>query len=267
MTLRQYQVDAFAERVFEGNPAAVVPLEAWPDDSVLQAIAEENNLAETAFFVPGGEGYALRWFTPAAEVDLCGHATLAAAHVLYTQLGYDQACARFFTRSGELQVRRQGERYLMDLPAVPVVSCPTPSGLVAALGSAPVEVHRGGDYLLAVYASEADVRGLRPNFTLLSEQPAQGVIVTAPGQRHDFVSRFFAPRLGVPEDPVTGSAHCRLAPYWAGRLGKERLSARQVSSRGGELGIELQGSRVQFTGSAVLFLVGELHGVRLQAAP
>jgi|TARA_R100000005_G_scaffold94586_1_gene73092 predicted PhzF superfamily epimerase YddE/YHI9 len=267
MTLRQYQVDAFAERVFEGNPAAVVPLQVWLDDSVLQAIAEENNLAETAFFVPSGEGYALRWFTPAAEVDLCGHATLAAAHVLYTQLGYDQDCARFFTRSGELQVRRAGERYLMDLPAVPVVSCPMPPGLAAALGSAPVEVHLGGSYLLAVYASEEDVRGLRPNFALLSEQHAKGVIATAPGQRHDFVSRFFAPSLGVPEDPVTGSAHCRLAPYWAERLGKNRMSARQVSSRGGELGIELRGTRVQFTGGAVLFLAGELHGLGLQAAP
>ena len=267
MTVRQYQVDAFAEQVFEGNPAAVVPLGAWPDDALLQAIAMENNLAETAFFVAAGEGYDLRWFTPAAEVDLCGHATLASAHVLYTQLGYTGECVRFYTRSGELQVRREGARYVMDFPAVPTAPCAVPPGLGEALGCAPLEVQAGGNYLLAVYTSEAEVAALRPNFARLGEQDTLGVIATAPGERHDFVSRFFAPRLGVPEDPVTGSAHCRLAPYWAQQLDKTVFSARQISPRGGEVGIALQGERVQLSGTAVLFMAGELFGLALQAPP
>ena len=264
MSLVQYQVDAFAERVFEGNPAAVVPLKAWPDDALLQAIAMENNLAETAYFVPSGEGYELRWFTPTVEVDLCGHATLASAHVLYTELGCSAEPLRFFTRSGELQVRRLGtDRYVMDFPAVPTVPCPVPPRLAQALGREPDEMLVGEGYWLAVYASETEIRALQPNFAQLSELDAHGVIVTAPGKQHDFVSRFFAPKIGVAEDPVTGSAHCRLATYWARRLDKTTLSARQVSPRGGNVGIELVGARVQLSGRAALFMVGELRGVAL----
>ena len=262
MSFIQYQVDAFAERVFEGNPAAVVPMQAWPDDVLLQSIAMENNLAATAYFVPSGEGYELRWFTPTVELDLCGHATLASAHVLYTELGCSADILRFFTRSGELQVRRLGvDQYVMDFPAVPTLSCPEPPGLARALGCEPSEVLVGEGYWLAVYAGETEIRSLQTNFALLSELDAYGIIVTAPGKQHDFVSRFFAPNMGVAEDPVTGSAHCRLATYWARRLGKTTLSARQVSPRGGDVGVELVGTRVRLAGRAALFMVGELRAV------
>jgi PhzF family phenazine biosynthesis protein len=258
MKLRQYQVDAFASRVFEGNPAAVCPLDAWLDDSLLQAIAMENNLAETAYFVPVGDGFELRWFTPAVEVDLCGHATLAAAHVLYTELGYGADSILFVTRSGELRVRRDGELYVLDFPAIVPQSCAPPAGLADALGREP-EAVLAADDLLAVFASEAEVRTLEPDQALLARLDYRGVIVTAPGEQHDFVSRFFAPRVGVAEDPVTGSAHCKLVPYWAQRLGKQRMNARQVSRRGGDLAVELHGDRVQMAGCAVLFMVAEIR--------
>lgn len=260
MTLQQYQVDAFASRVFEGNPAAVCPLESWLDDTLLQAIAMENNLSETAYFVPVDNGFELRWFTPAAEVDLCGHATLAAAHVLYTELGHGADSIRFATRSGELSVRRDGDWYVLDFPAIVARPCAPPAGLAEALGRAPIEVLAADD-LLAVFASEAELLALEPDQALLARLDCRGVIVTAPGQKHDFVSRFFAPRVGVPEDPVTGSAHCKLVPYWAQRLGKTRMNARQVSRRGGELQVELRGDRVQMAGRAVLFMVAEIRGL------
>ena len=260
MKLQQYQVDAFASRVFEGNPAAVCPLESWLEDGLLQAIAMENNLSETAYFVPVDKGFELRWFTPAAEVDLCGHATLAAAHVLYTELGHSADAISFATRSGELSVSREGDWYVLDFPAIVPRPCAAPAGLVEALGRQPMEVLAADD-LLAVFASEAEVRALEPDQALLARLECRGVIATAPGEQHDFVSRFFAPRVGVPEDPVTGSAHCKLVPYWAQRLGKNRMNARQVSRRGGELRLALRGDRVQMAGRAVLFLVAEIRGL------
>lgn len=257
MKIKQYQVDAFASRAFEGNPAAVCPLENWLDDSQLQAIAEENNLSETAFFVPAGSSFHLRWFTPVREVDLCGHATLATAHVIFEVLGHTEPVITFKTRSGALFVEKHGDRMHMDFPACPPTFCPIPDILIKALGVCPIEVLAGDDYL-AVFDSEATVRALAPNLDLLGQLDLRGVIATAPGNEVDFVSRFFAPKLGVPEDPVTGSAHCELAPYWASKLGKNALSARQVSKRGGNVACELRGDRVVLSGSAVIFMKGEI---------
>ena len=256
--LKQYQVDAFAARVFEGNPAAVVPLDAWPDDSLLQAIAEENNLSETAFFAPSPNGFHLRWFTPVAEVDLCGHATLATAHVLFEILGYRQPIITFETRGGELLVERQGSLLVMDFPALLPKPCTTPDLLVESLGCRPVETLAAVNYL-CVFESAARVRAIAPDFEKLRHLELQGVIVTTPGRDKDFVSRYFAPKLGIPEDPVTGSAHCELTPYWAARLGKNRLSARQVSRRGGDILCELQGDRVKLAGHAVTFMEAEIE--------
>jgi PhzF family phenazine biosynthesis protein len=261
--IRQYQVDAFTTRAFAGNPAAVCPLAAWLDDSLMQAIAEENNLAETAFFVPSARGFRLRWFTPVREVELCGHATLAAAHVLFEILGYAEPAIVFETLSGELIVKRHGKLLEMDFPAQPATACPIPEALVKGLGCEPLEVLTAADYL-AVFDSEETVRALTPDHAALSRLDRRGVIVTAPGKDVDFVSRFFAPRYGVPEDPVTGSAHCELAPYWAKRLGKDALVARQVSKRGGELLCELKGDRVLLCGSAVTVMVATM---RLDPAP
>jgi PhzF family phenazine biosynthesis protein len=258
MRLRQYQVDAFANRVFEGNPAAVCPLEQWPEDTVLQAIAEENQLSETAFFGPEGRGFRLRWFTPLAEVDLCGHATLASAHVLFEILGHPEPSIRFATRSGELTVERRGDRLAMDFPARPPAPCAAPPALLGALGAEPLEVLAADDYI-AVFGSESAVRALEPDMAKLRGLELRGVCVTARGRDVDFVSRFFAPRVGVPEDPVTGSAHCELAPYWAARLGRNSLRARQVSRRGGEVGCELNGARVTLLGRAVTFMEGEIR--------
>ncbi len=257
MKIRQYQVDAFATRAFEGNPAAVCPLERWLDDGLLQAIAEENNLSETAFFVPSDTGFHLRWFTPASEVDLCGHATLATAHVLFEHLGHPGQAITFETRGGALTVKRTGEVLEMDFPARPPTPCARFDLLARALGRQPLEVLRADDYL-AVFDDEVAVRGIRPDFALLGTLDLRGVIITAPGSSDDFVSRFFAPRLGIPEDPVTGSAHCTLAPYWAGRLGKRRLSAQQVSKRGGRLTCELMGDRVLLAGAAVTVIEAEI---------
>ncbi len=258
MNLRQFQIDAFASRPFQGNPAAVCPLESWLPDALLQAIAEENNLSETAFFVPSTKGYALRWFTPVAEVDLCGHATLASAHVLYEILGHDQPSITFETRSGDLIVERRGTQLVMDFPACLPRPCSLPDPLAEGLGRRPVEVLAGDDYL-AVFETEAEVRAIVPDQALLARLDLRGVCVTAPGLEADFVSRFFAPKLGIPEDPVTGSAHCMLTPYWAGKLGRNILNARQVSRRGGEIGCEIvcepRGDRVQLAGSAGLYAV------------
>lgn len=257
MKLKQYQIDAFTDRAFGGNPAAVVPLSAWPDDSLLQAIAEENNLSETAFFVAADNGYQLRWFTPVREVDLCGHATLATAHVLFAILGHAGETIFFTTRSGELRVTRQGKKLTMDFPASRPIPCGMPEALEQGLGRRPIEVLAADDYL-AVFDSEASVRAIVPDQALLGRLDLRGVIVTAPGAEADFVSRFFAPRFGIPEDPVTGSAHCLLAPYWAERLGKKILTAQQVSKRGGSLTCELHGDRVLLSGSAVTFMEAEI---------
>ncbi len=257
MRLPIYQIDAFAPRVFGGNPAAIVPLDSWLPDSVMQSIAAENNLAETAFFVPEGEDYALRWFTPAVEVDLCGHATLASAHLIFSRMTPGRGQVRFTTRSGPLTVTRQGEMLALELPARPPEPCSSPPGLEAAFGRAPKEVMAARDYLL-VYESEADIRALNPDMARIATLDRFAAIVTAPGTDCDFVSRFFAPGQGVPEDPVTGSAHCTLIPYWSKRLGKSRLSARQLSARGGELMCEDRGARVVVAGRAVLYLEGSI---------
>ena len=256
-TLRMYQVDAFADRVFSGNPAAVVPLEAWLPDALMQAIAAENNLAETAFFAPEGNGYRLRWFTPLAEVDLCGHATLASADVLYRLLGYSAAAVTFESRSGPLVVSRQGDLYAMDFPALGLEpSTPSPI-LVEALGVAPVDALRSMDHVV-VLEREAQVRALAPDLSKLRALDLRGVCVTAPGDEVDFVSRFFAPNLGVDEDPVTGSAHCALAPYWAPRLGKTAMVARQLSPRGGTVQCDLRGDRVTLRGRAAHYMTAEI---------
>jgi PhzF family phenazine biosynthesis protein len=255
--IRQYQVDAFSSRPFAGNPAAVCPLATWLDDKLLQAIAEENNLSETAFFVPSTKGFRLRWFTPVTEVDLCGHATLAAAHVLFEILGYPDPAITFETNSGNLHVRRNGKLLEMDFPAQPPLPCAAPEALIKGLGVCPSEVLVAQDYL-AVYDSEDIISAITPDHTLLSQLDRRGVIVTAPGRDVDFVSRFFAPRVGVPEDPVTGSAHCALTPYWAARLGKDSLLARQVSKRGGELLCAMKGKRVLLSGAAVTVMVATL---------
>ncbi len=250
-----YQVDAFTSRLFGGNPAAVCPLESWPDDRILQAIAMENNLSETAFFVPRDGNYHLRWFTPATEIDLCGHATLASAFVVLRYLKPDLDLVRFATISGELVVRRDGERLSMDFPSRPPERCDdTPGDLAAALGKRPREVWAARDYM-ALFDAELDVRSLAPDFKALAKLDRM-VIVTAPGEQADFVSRFFAPAHGVDEDPVTGSAHCTLVPYWSKRLGKKSLHAWQVSRRGGELYCEDCGPRVTISGHAVPYLEG-----------
>lgn len=258
MKLHQYQIDAFTRRVFGGNPAAVCPLERWLDDGVLQAIAAENNLSETAFFVPEGDGYRLRWFAPLGEVDLCGHATLATAYVLFEILGRNGDEVRFQTRSGTLTVRRDRERLVMDFPLQPPRSCAPPEALSAGLKQTPLAVLAAADYL-AVYATEEEILALQPDLRELERLDLRGVIVTAPGRDVDFVSRFFGPKFGIPEDPVTGSAHCTLAPYWAQRLQRHRLTARQLSARGGELECELQGERVLLYGQAVRFMEGEIE--------
>jgi PhzF family phenazine biosynthesis protein len=255
MRLPLYQIDAFASRPFSGNPAAVVPLTAWLPDELMQAIAAENALSETAFFAPEGEGHRIRWFTPACEVDLCGHATLASAFVLFTELEPRRNAVTFQSRSGPLSVTREGDLLVLDFPSRPPVKADPVPGLAEALGVIPGELWRARD-LVAVLASEAEVRALAPDMTALERFDEFAIIVTAPGQDADFVSRFFAPRKGVPEDPVTGSAHATLVPFWAQRLGKPKLRALQVSARGGELFCEAKGERVAIAGRAVKVLEG-----------
>jgi PhzF family phenazine biosynthesis protein len=259
MKLPLWQVDAFASRRFAGNPAAVVPLEAWLPDETMQAVAAENNLAETAFVVAQGEDYAIRWFTPGVEVPLCGHATLASAWVVLNKLEPGRDRVTFHSKSGPLAVARDGERLSMDFPvnAVETSTSGNP-GLVAALGAAPKALHSGSMWL-AVYESEAQVRALKPDFAAKALLDIFGVIATAPGDECDFVSRFFAPQAGINEDPVTGAAHTRLVPYWAGKLNKTKLLARQVSSRGGQLWCELKGDRVILAGHVVPYLEGTIE--------
>ncbi len=259
MPLPIYQVDAFTSELFGGNPAAVVPLEEWLPSEVMQKIAFENNLSETAFYVRTPDGFAIRWFTPAVEVNLCGHATLGSGFVVFHRGEVAADLVEFSSRSGPLRVRREGALLVLDFPAHVPEPAPTPAGLVEAMGLAPLELWRAGDDYLLLYASETEVRGLAPDFARLGAVDARGVIATAPGSGVDFVSRFFAPRVGVPEDPVTGSAHTRLTPYWASRLGKGELTARQVSKRGGWLQCRLRGDRVEIAGRAVLYLTGTIE--------
>jgi len=257
MKQKLYQVDAFADRLFEGNPAAVCPLTEWLPDNKLQQIAMENNLSETAYFVDEGDAYRLRWFTPAAEVDLCGHATLASAHVLFEHLHYNKSEITFKSNSGPLTVRKESGLLVMNFPISRGKEVDPPEKLMEALGTDAGNIFRAVDYMV-VLDNEEQVRSLDPNFFLLNRIETRGIIVTAPGGEHDFVSRFFAPALGINEDPVTGSAHTMLAPYWSERMGKEQLKARQVSDRGGTVYCRMLGDRVEISGKAATYLEGEI---------
>jgi len=254
-----WQVDAFASEPFGGNPAAVCMLDQWLPDPLLQAIAAENNLSETAFVVRGENGYELRWMTPTVEVDLCGHATLAAGFVLLREWERDSGRVRFATRSGPVEVLRDDDRYVLDFPSRPPEPCEAPERLAETLGGEPQEVQHAAGNHLALFADTQQVADLRPDFVLMMALPSFGVIATAPGDTVDFVSRYFAPKFGIPEDPVTGSAHCALTPYWAKRLGKESLEARQISKRGGALSCRLQGERVLLRGQAIKYLEGVIE--------
>lgn len=257
---RLWQIDAFADRVFTGNPAAVVALDAWPADALLQDIAAENNLAETAFFVPEGDGFHLRWFTPTVEMDLCGHATLASAWLLFNILQPGRRHVTFRTLSGELTVTTDGDWLTLDFPARPAEPTTVPAELVEALGGAPPLEALKANFWLLVYADAATVRGMQPDFGGLARVPPGCAIVTASGEHgYDFVSRFFAPGVGIDEDPVTGGAHCTLVPYWAARLGRSDLLAYQASRRGGVLRCALAGPRVRMAGTARLYLEGIIH--------
>lgn len=252
-----YQVDAFTSEVFGGNPAAICPLENWLDDDLLQSIAVENNLSETAFFVRDGDDFHLRWFTPGAEVDLCGHATLATSYVISTYLEPGRDVMGFQSRSGRLEVTREGDLYTLNFPVLQSEAIDCPTLLREALDGEVLETRDGMD-MIAVLKDEASVRGLKPDFGKIAELETRGVIVTAQGKDCDFVSRFFAPKHGIPEDPVTGSAHCLLAPLWAEKLGKTKMTARQLSARGGELLVELKGDRVLISGRAAPYMTGTI---------
>ncbi len=259
MNLTIYQVDAFTKDVFRGNPAAIIPLENWLETELMQKIAVENNLSETAFFVKNDDVYEIRWFTPTYEIDLCGHATLASAFVIFEILKTETEIVNFHShKSGSLTVEKKEDLLILDFPSRPVSPVEIPEGLIEAIGKEPKEVLKARDYFL-VYETEQEVLEIKPNFSKLLEIDAHGFIVTAKGENLDFVSRFFAPEVGVFEDPVTGSAHCNLIPFWAERLGKTELFAKQISARGGELFCKLVGDRVKIGGNAVLYLKGEIY--------
>jgi PhzF family phenazine biosynthesis protein len=257
MKIPCFKVDAFTGEIFHGNPAAVCPLEKWLPTATLQNIATENNLSETAFVVPRGNEFELRWFTPTMEVDLCGHATLASAFVLFTEQRFFGDEIRFHSLSGILSVTREDEILTLDFPSRPPQTCDAPEALVRGLGRMPVEVFKARDFV-AVFESADDVKNLRPDFAVLKTLDCLGIIATAKGDDCDFVSRFFAPAAGIDEDPVTGSAHCTLIPFWAGKLKKNKMFARQISRRGGELFCELASDRVRIGGKARLFMRGEI---------
>ncbi|MFH1965614.1 MAG: PhzF family phenazine biosynthesis protein [Acidobacteriota bacterium] len=259
MKLPYYHVDAFTDRLFRGNPAGVILLSSgWLPEQVMQKIAYENNLSETAFIIEDGEDFGLRWFTPTIEVDLCGHATVAAAHVLFNEIGHKQDQIRFQTKSGIVSVERREKTLVLDFPSRPPVKCSCPLGPARILGKKPAEVRKSRDYLF-VFNEEEDILNMTPDFVSMKNWECLGVIVTAPGKTADFVSRFFAPRAGVNEDPVTGSAHSTLIPYWAERLRKTSLKALQLSERGGELFCQEAGKRVKIGGRAITYLSGEIY--------
>lgn len=258
MKIPIYQIDAFTNRVFKGNPAAVCPLENWLEDHLMQLIAMENNLSETAFMVDQGNHYQIRWFTPEVEVDLCGHATLAAAYVVFRFIKSGTNSVQFSSKSGHLNVTQREQLVCLDFPVMEASPSTPPDTLIRALGKKPQAVLAARDYLV-VYENEEDIRNIQPDFALLKQLDRMGVIITSPGVTSDFVSRFFAPKAGIPEDPVTGSSHCTLTPYWAQRLHKNSLSARQISARGGELLCDLRGDRVLIAGQAGCYLEGWIH--------
>ncbi len=256
--MKLYQVDAFSNKVFGGNPAAIVLWDQWPADELMQKIAIENNLAETGYLVPKGRDFEIRWFTPAIEVDLCGHATLAAAHVLFEHLNYQGTVVNLFSpRSGLLKVERNGKRLTLDFPADSISEIPVEPAYESCFGRTPEKVYRGKTDLMFVFRNEEDITNLKPDLTAIQKLPIRGLIATARGNSADFVSRFFAPQSGVNEDPVTGSAHTTLTPYWSRQLGKEELTAVQLSARKGYLTCRLSGSRVLISGEARTYMVGD----------
>ena len=259
MKLKIYQVDAFADKVFTGNPAAVVPLQEWLTEEQMQKIAAENNLAETAFFVKNEKGFYIRWFTPTDEVPLCGHATLASAYVLFEMLNYKEEKIVFECKSGILEVTKNNEWLTLNFPVNKVEAVNLSCNFKKALGIDPIETYQGSNYFLLVFSSDEEVKNMQPNFNELIEWDAKAIVVTAKGKEFDFVSRMFAPAIGVNEDPVTGSAHTRLIPFWSERLGKTEMLAKQVSSRGGYLKCKMLGDRVEMSGQAVLYLTGEIY--------
>ncbi|MBC8479623.1 MAG: PhzF family phenazine biosynthesis protein [FCB group bacterium] len=258
MKIPFYQIDAFTSSVFGGNPAAVCPLDDWIPDDLMQKIAMENNLSETAFFVRKDDHFHIRWFSPTIEVNLCGHATLATAFVLFNHLNYDSDVIHFHSAGGSLKVHQEGTRLILDFPSTPAKKIETSMRLVHGLGEKPEAVFKSRD-ILAVFDKEVDIHDIHPNFSYLKELDCLGIIATAPGDEVDFVSRFFAPAAGVDEDPVTGSAHTTLIPYWSERLNKNQLLARQISQRGGELFCELRGDRVFIGGNAVTYAIGHIQ--------
>jgi len=258
MKLTIYQIDAFSSRLFGGNPAAVCPLEKWLADELMQKIAAENNLSETAFFVPRGTGFEIRWFTPTVEVSLCGHATLAAAFVLFHELTYQGKKITFYSQSGVLNTYLDEGFIVLDFPSSPPSACAIPQPIQQVFGQA-VETCLSADDYIVVLKNEHDVLHAKPDFNLLKLLDLRGVVITAKSNEYDFVSRFFAPNSGINEDPVTGSSFTQLAPYWAQRLGKVRLNAKQISQRGGEVKCELTGDRVKIAGKAVKYLEGVIY--------
>ncbi|MFC0184418.1 phenazine biosynthesis protein PhzF family [Pseudarcicella hirudinis] len=258
MKLTIYQLDAFTDRVFGGNPAAIVPLNEWIPEELMQKIAAENNLAETAFYVKDGERFHIRWFTPTVEVDLCGHATLAASYVIYNFGNFTEEIIEFTSRSGILKVSQKGDLLELDFPADKLEPVATPEAFIQGLGQTPLETYKGSTDYLLVFDSESTVRSLKPDFRTIAQVVCRGIIVTSPGENVDFVSRFFGPQSGIDEDPVTGSAHTSLTPLWSEKLGKTALTAKQVSPREGTLWCELAGNRVKIAGNVAPYLVGEI---------
>jgi len=258
MKIKYYQIDAFTGELFKGNPGGVCPLDKWIDDGLMQKIAMEANLSETGFFVPRGDDFEIRWFTPAVEVEMCGHDTLACAHVIFNYLDFDRDEIIFHSMSGILKVAQKKDIYYLDFPTDNPRQVDPPRELIDGLGLKPLEVVKGRDYI-ALYENESDILSIKPDFKMLAELDALGIAITAQGINSDFVSRFFAPSVGIDEDPVTGSAHTQLIPYWAKKLNREKLHALQLSMRGGELFCELKGNRVIIGGRAVTYLQGEIN--------
>ncbi len=259
MKIKIYQIDAFSDQIFRGNPAAVCLLEDWLEEPKMQLIASENNLAETAFIVADEDGYSIRWFTPEVEVDLCGHATLAAAHVLFNYYNYPSSLIKFNTqKSGLLKVKKRGKMLELDFPADRIKKVAPPQIIIDSIGLKPIEAYRGKTDYLLIYNSQLEIESLKPDFNLLSSCESRGIIVSSKGQEVDFVSRFFAPQVGINEDPVTGSAHTTLVPYWANKLNKTELTAQQLSKRKGDLVCNWEVDRVKISGYAVTYLIGEI---------
>lgn len=257
MKIKFYQIDAFTDQVFSGNPAAVCPLDEWIDEDTMQNIAMENNLSDTAFFVKKGSEFEIRWFTPESEIDLCGHATLASAYVIFNNLSYDKDEINFKYGGGKLTVSRNNGMLEMRFPANPPVPVDTPSGLIEAIRLRPVEILKARDYIL-VYSNEEEIKKIQPDFRKLKTFDVTGFVVTAPGKEVDFVSRVFSPKMGIDEDPVTGSTHTEIIPYWAGKLNKRNMTALQLSRRGGKLLCKYEDDSVRISGNAIPFLVGEI---------